>query len=113
MSKNINFTIGERVKMLSLFDSFKGNFTQLVSLSDDVKKVAISPDEWQKADRKIIRNEAGESWTWKEDDKTTWKDIELESVTITYLQDTIKKKSDDKEITLADVALISIQKKLQ
>lgn len=112
MSKKINFTIGERVKMLSLFDTFKGNFTQLVALSDDVKKVAITADEWTKADRKIIKTGDNESWTWKEDDKTTWKDIELESVTVSYLQETIKKKSDDKEITLADIALINLQKKL-
>ena len=108
----IIFTIKERVDTLKLFDAFKGSITELSTILDDVKKVAITQEEWDKAKRVITKTDQGEQWQWNEADEATWKDIDLGSESVAYLLKSIKDKSDKGEISIADATLLSIQKKL-
>lgn len=107
-------TIGERLAALRMFDAFKGSITQLASTLDDVKKIAITLDDWTAAGRVVTKNpEGGESWSWNDDAEATFKEVELSSDAVEYLTTSIKAKSDSKEITIADKALISLNTKLQ
>ena len=114
MKKTVTLTIGERLAALKIFDAFKGSVTELSTILDDVKQVAITDEEWKKAKREIIKgkNEKGEEtqqWQWQEADKSTWKELTLAPETVAYLTKSIKDKND---VTVADVALISLNKKL-
>jgi hypothetical protein len=110
-AKTLNLTIGERVKALAILDGFKGSLATLATLLEDVKNFAISEEEWTAANL-VKTPQADGTVTWKWDD-TGEKPIEAQAATITFLKDEIKKKSDANEITLADVSLISLDKKLQ
>jgi hypothetical protein len=114
MSKTITLTVGERLAALKIFDAFKGSVTELSTIMDDVKQVAITNVEWEKAKREIIKgkNEAGQEtqqWQWQEADESTWKKLTLAPETLAYLTKSIKDKTD---VTVADLALISLSKKL-
>lgn len=118
MSKKITLTIGERLAAVRLFDAFKGSITVLSVLLDDVKKFVITDDEWKTAN--LVKTPTldaqgaptgNESWKWSEEG--TDKEIEADAASLKYLLDEIKKKSDANEITLADVALVTLEKKLQ
>ena len=118
MATKITLTIGERLAALKIFDSFKGNISELATILDDVKRLAINKEDWDKAGRKIIRSKDAEgkdaeSWQWNEEDKATYKEVELGSESVSYLLKSIKERSDKGEITLTDGALISLQKKLK
>lgn len=110
-AKTINLTIGERIAALKIFDGFKGSLATLATLIEDVKQFTISPEEWEKAERKVETNPDGtENWKWEED--KVLKDVTMQEPTAQFLKDEIKKKSDAGEITLKDVALASLSKKL-
>ena len=129
MSKKFNLTIGERYAALTIFDAFKGSISELSTILDDVKNVTITFEEWKKAGRKFL-DKSGKviadeknivdadgkstvgSISWNESDKATWKDVELDKPSVDYILKTIKEKSDKNELTLADGAIISLQKKL-
>ena len=109
--KTIALTLGERLAAVRMFDSFKGSISVLAVLLEDVKKFVIDAEEWEKAN--LIKTPAGdgtESWKWNEEG--TDKDIEIQPESVEYLLAEIKKKSDTGEITLADVALVTLEKKL-
>lgn len=115
-AKTISLTIGERVAALKLFDAFKGSISTLATLLDDVKQFTVSNEEWEKANlvKTPNKNAQGEpdgteQWKW---DETVENEITLQEGSYTYLKDEIKKKSDAGDITLADVALVSLEKKL-
>ncbi|MES2216634.1 MAG: hypothetical protein V4481_05065 [Patescibacteria group bacterium] len=113
MSKTIKLTIGERLAALKIFDAFKGGMTELSAILDDVKKLIVTEEEWTKA--KLVKTPAGEgkeNWKWEENDETTHKEVELDTNSIAYLARTIKSKSDNNEIVLTDVPLISLSKKI-
>lgn len=114
MSKTITLTIGERVAALKIFDAFKGGITELTAILDDVKKIVISEDEWTKAGLVKTPSADGksESWKWNETDESNNKDVEFDSLSIAYLQRTIKAKSDNNEIVLQDLPIISLNKKI-
>lgn len=112
MSKKINLTIGERIAALRIFDAFKGSITELATIMDDIKVITVTQEEWDKAERVVTKVENSEQWKWNEGDEKTWKEVELGTETISYLVKSIKEKSDKGEITLADAALISLNKKL-
>jgi hypothetical protein len=114
--KKISFTISERMRIIALINEFKGNLDTLSAIMDDVKKVKIDEEEWVKAERKdlVVKNEKGEDTSaiqWS-DDKGGEKELEFEKDTLTYLQGKIKEKDKAGEITLQDVVLISLNKKL-
>lgn len=110
-TKTVSLTLGERLAAVRLFDLFKGSISVLSILLEEVKKFVINAEEWEKAN--LVKTPAGdgtESWKWSEEG--TDKDIEVQPETVEYLLAEIKKKSDAGEITLADVALVSLEKKL-
>ena len=108
--KNITLTIGERLAALKIFDAFKGSVTELVTIMDDVKALVITPEEWEKANRVVTKTEVGEQWKWDEAVESTWKEIELQAASVSYLLKSITEKTD---VTIADIALISLSNKLK
>lgn len=113
-AKTISMTLGERVKALEIFNAFKGSLVTMKSLLDDVKPIAISDEEWKEANlvKTPAKNASGEdveTWKW---DELVKKDITLSPESVDYLKAKIKEKSDAGEITLADVALSTLEAKL-
>jgi len=110
-AKTINLTIGERIAALKIFDSFHGSLDTLAVLLEDVKQFTITVEEWEQAEKVVTKNpDATESWTWN--DEKVLKDIVLQGATVKFLSDEIKKKSDAGEITLKDIALSTLNKKI-
>ena len=112
MSKEVSLTISERIAAVKLFDEFKGNLSTLTFILDDVKQFVVSPEEWEKA--KLVKktnSDGTETWNWS--DEGSEKAVKVQKESATYLADKIKAKSDAKEITLADKALISLNGKLE
>ena len=117
MSKTATFTIGERLAALKIFDQFKGSISALSTLMDDVKQFPVTKEEWDTEGVNLIKTpvkgadgQDNENWVWQ--DGVINKEITLQTDSVDYLLGEIRKKSDAGEITLADTALISIQKKL-
>ena len=120
--KTVNLTIGERVAALKLFDAFKGSISQLSTLLEDVKQFTVSDEEWETAG--LVKTptvdgqgnpDGRENWKWNEvdkDGKPLTKEITLQEASLKYLKDDIQRLSDANEITIADVALVGLQKKL-
>jgi len=111
MSKTIEFSIGERIAALKLFDVFKGDFASTAVLLEDVKQFPVKDEELEAAGLVKTPNDNGTT-TWKWDDTVGVKEITLQDATLNFFKDELKRKSDAGEITLADVALISINKKV-
>lgn len=111
MSKTIALTISERVAALKIFDAFKGSLSTLATLLDDVKQFNITEDEWTAANLVKTPNPDG-SVNWKWDDTDAPKEITVDNATADYLAAEIKRKSEAGEATLADISLISLEKKL-
>lgn len=112
MSKELSLSISERVACAKIFDEFKGNITTLAALLDDIKKIAVTPEEWETA--KLVKTPKGdgsEQWNWK--DEGSEKTLDLSDATTTYLKSTIAKKSDANELGLSDQAVLSLNSKLQ
>lgn len=110
-AKTINLTIGERLAALKLFDAFKGSITTLAGIMDDVKQFPVTAEEWTEANLVKTPNQDGtENWKW---DEKVNKDVTLAAVTVQYLLEEINKKSDAGEVTLADMALLSLNEKLK
>lgn len=108
----VNLTIGERVAAMRLFDAFKGSLATLAVLLEDVKAFAVTDEEWKEAELvKTPGQDGRETWNWQEGKVV--KDITVQSATSEYLKSAIKAKSDAGEVTLADVALATLEKKLQ
>jgi hypothetical protein len=112
MSKTVTLTINERLSALKFFDAFKGSISELSTILDDVKKIVVTQDEWTKANREVTKTADGEQWKWNEADETTWKEVTLEDESVNYLLKAINDKSDKGEVTISDVVLLSLQKKL-
>lgn len=110
-AQTVTLTIGERVAALKLFDAFKGSITTLATIIDDVKQFPITTEEWEQAELVKTPGEDGtEQWKWNEEKVN--KEVTLQESSVTYLKDEIKRRSDAGEITLADIALVSLEKKL-
>lgn len=108
----VSLNLGERVAALKIFDAFKGNISTLAVLIDDVKLFTVSEEEWKTAGLVKTQSADGtqESWKWNE---VVEKEIEIQKESLAYLLAKIKEKSDANEITLADLALMSLEKKLK
>lgn len=116
-TKEITLSISERVAVSKILNDFKGSITQLAIFLDDIKKIAITEEEWTAASltKTPIKDEHGEDtgreqWNWK-DEEDQLKTIELDGETVNYITGEIKKRSDANEITVEDVSLITVNKK--
>ncbi len=117
-TKEVTLTIGERLATAKILNAFKGDITQLALFLDDIKKIAMTEEEWTNAKltKTPINDAEGnptgkEQWNW-EDTEAQEKVITLDGETILYVLNQIKTKNDNKEITIEDVPLITLQKKL-
>lgn len=110
-TKSYTLGIGERLAALKILNEFKGSLDTLSVLLEDVKQFPISEEEWVEAKKEVSKNDDNtERWVWK--DEIVQKEITLKEPTLAYLRAEVKKKSDAGEITLADVALVSLNKKI-
>lgn len=50
MSKQVTLTLGERKTLIDVLNAFKGDLSTLSKILDDIKKVAITSDEWKVAE---------------------------------------------------------------
>ena len=119
MTKEVTLNISERVAASQILNTFKGDLTQLTLLLADMKNIAVTSEEWTKADLKKtpIPNEKGEpsgqeSWNWNDKPELD-KEITLDPETKLFIQTSIKDMENKKEITMANVALITLKTKLQ
>lgn len=108
----VSLTIGERLAALKLFDAFKGGLSQLSVILEDVKKFVVTEEEWTAAGLTKTPSGDGKTEQWKWDEKEP-KSIEIQKDSVDYLTSKIQEKSDAGEVSLADVALISLSAKLK
>lgn len=110
-NQTVNLTIGERLSSLKILNAFKGNLDTLAVLLEDVKQFTVTDEEWTEAELVKTANPDGtENWKWNEE--KALKDIVLQPATSNFIKDEIKKKSDAGEITIADINLSTLNKKL-
>lgn len=110
-AKTLSLTIGERVKALGILDGFKGSLATLATLLEDVKQFVVTDEEWTAADLvKTPTPDGKETWKWNE--SAPEKEVTIQAPTVDVLKADIKTKSDANELTIADVALVSLDKKL-
>jgi len=123
MAKTIEITIGERMAAAALLNAGQFNNATLAVVLDDIKKFAITEEEWVKANlkktptdeevAKLSQEEKAttrQTWTW---DETFTKTIDLDGGTVTAITEMVKQKSDEKKLTLQDAALLTLVKKLE
>src|SRR3990167_6448876 len=110
--KTVELNISERVFALGYLDNFKGTVSLLAKVLEDVKKFGVKQEDWEKADRKIIKTGDSESWTWN-DEKGGLKSIEADEDTLTFLKVEIVKKERAEGFGLKDKAVISLLGKLE
>ncbi len=119
MSKEVTLTISERVAATKIVNGFKGNLDQLALMLADLKNIAVTAEEWVKAElvkTPILENgepTGQESWNWQDKSPELDKTIALESAVVLYMLNDIKSKEEKNEITMADAALITLKAKLQ
>lgn len=119
MTKEVILTISERVAATKIINSFKGNLDQLVLMLADLKNIAITAEEWVKAElvkTPIMENGVAtgqESWNWNDHSPELDKTIALESPVVLFMLNDIKDRETKNEITMADAALITLKTKLQ
>jgi hypothetical protein len=120
--KTIEITIGERVVAINILNAGKFDNRQLAYVLEDIKKLAVTPEEWEQSNLKKTpsdeelnglsaeeRAKTPQTWKW---DETVTKQVELSQETVDYLKGAIKQKSDAKELTLQDAAVVTLDKKL-
>jgi len=110
-TKTVQFNISERVAAVGILNQFKGALDKLAVVLEDIKQFRIDEGEWEKAERKIEQTGNDTQWTWN-DEKGGLKDIAMQSETLEYLKEEIKKRSDAGEFTLQDRPVITLNEKL-
>ena len=110
----IQLNISERLYAAELINQFKGDFSTLAFLLEDVKQFPITEKDWVKGERNITPpDEKGTStWTWN-DEKGGLKDIQVSEETKKYILNKIEEKNKNGELTLRDRAVITLKKKLE
>ena len=110
-STTLQLNISERVAAVSILNDFKGALDKLAVVLEDIKQFRIEESEWVKSDRKVEQVGTDTQWTWN-DEKGGFKEITVQSETATYLKDTINRRSEAGEFTVADRAVITLNQKL-
>ena len=111
--KIIKLNISERLFALKYLDSFKGTVSLLSKVMDSVKSFGISPEEWEKADRKITKGADGEeNWAW-DNEKAGVKDVEADEDVFSFLKISIDKQEKEEGFGLADRAVIDLRSKIE
>ena len=134
--KTLELNISERIFVFGILSAFQGNEQALETVSEDVKKVQVTEEDWKTAKRIIVTRsgkefdsvesyqayvkeladkklpeDPGATWRW-DDIAGGIKPVELERATVNYLLETINKKDSNKEYTLQDKAVLTLRTKL-
>lgn len=114
--KTVSLNISERVESIKILNQYKGNLDTLTIVMDDLKKLRISDEEWEKAGRENqeLKDENGNDvvqFRW-DNDKGGETEIILDSEVVKYLKAKIDEKNNAGEFTLADVFVRSLRDKL-
>lgn len=109
--KEVVLSIAERLLLIGVFNSVKGDVVTLRAVLEDVKDVAIGDEEKKEINLREVKDADGKvtSLAW---DKSEEKTVKLSESTVKFVLDFIKSKSDSKELTLADQPLLLIEEKL-
>lgn len=113
MPKTINMTITERVLAMRLMNESKASIETLAFFLEDVKKLTVTEEEWTLAERVKTENPEDHTITWNWNDTIVMKDVELAQQTVDALLAKIQEKSENKEFTLQDVAVVEFSNKLK
>ena len=96
---------------------FKGKLDDIAFVMDDIKKIFITKEEWEKAERKeetVGKDKEGNEMKqilWN-DEKGPVKEIELSDATVTFIEKFISEKNEKAEATLGDLKFLDLSKKL-
>lgn len=96
---------------------FKGKLDDIAFVMDDVKKIFVTKEEWDKAERKeeiVGKDKDGndiKQILWN-DEKGPVKEIELSEVTVTFIEKFISDKNEKGEATLGDIKFLDLSNKL-
>ena len=114
-SKKIVLTIAERFTLTGILDSYKGGMTGLASILNDIKEVIVSEDEKKAMNFRIEPEnpKEGEVQKFKWDQPAPDKEVSFEQPTLDYVLQFIKDKDEKGEVTLSDIALLSLKEKIE
>lgn len=116
MTKKISLNISERVKVIDILNSFKGNLDKVAIVLKDIVPISVSEEDWKLAERVVTPSPTAEdpsrvTWSWK-DDVAGLKELEIDTVTADIIRTHIKEKNDKGEFSLQDRPFITLQEKL-
>lgn len=109
-------TVSERIKITRILNEFKGNLDKLAIIIDDIKKFAINDEDLKPINGKVVIKENGEQmiyWDKLLEKELSIKDIEVQEITLDYLNKYIDKKNDKGEFGIDEYETIkSIKEKI-
>ena len=110
--KEVTLNVVERIMMIGMFNLVKNDAETLRAVLDDIKNISLSDEEKKEINIQDVIGEDGKvaSLKW---DKSIDKTVTLQEKTVKFVLEFIKTKSDNKELGVADAALLEIQSKLQ
>jgi len=135
--KKVSLTLKERHLLFGVLATWKGGMDEMPFVSDDVKAVNVTDEEWKKANRVIhvwvkmkeggvevmidstkydgtkmdLIPEKNGYWTWDEK-KVADKEVEVSPASAKYLKKLMDDKSAKNEIELKDKDLVDLLKKI-
>jgi hypothetical protein len=96
---------------------FKGKLDDLSFVMEDIKKISITKEEWEKAEKKeeiVGKDKDGneiKQILWN-DEKGPVKEIELSDASVAFIEKFISEKNEKGEATLGDLKFLDLSKKL-
>jgi hypothetical protein len=106
--KTLKLKAIHRLLIIGVFNSLKGlDLQSLNKILKIVEKIEIKKEEAEAIELKQVENQV--TWNAEKDEE---KDFELSDEQAEKLKETIKKKSDDKELAITDKPLLDIYNQL-
>jgi hypothetical protein len=128
--KEVSLNIGERIVLINIFNQVKNDIVTLRAVLEDSKDIAVGEEEGKEINLRNVyfNKETGVEVTLDEAksleaegkqvasqikwDSSTEKVASLSAESVKCVLDFIKTKSEAKELTLADVVILSLEEKL-
>lgn len=113
--KKLSLTVGERLRASYLLNEFKGSLDKLAIILEDIKQFPLSADELKAVDGTVENLPNGmQSVRWDvAKEGAINKDISIQEVTLDYLKNVIKAKSEKGEFGVGDEAILTLMSKLE
>jgi hypothetical protein len=124
----MQLTLKERLFIYALLDGYKGGISKIKQISEDIKNVAITVDEWKEAGRvntievegvstdypfgdesvDNILKDGGKFVGYKWDEAKVLKEIEFQGDTTEYITEKLKEIDSKGEVSLKDTEIVSL-----